>query len=94
MVGFDADIDQVRRIAVEEARGASGVMPTPEPAIVFNPGLLPTHLQFTVTIGVGDFAQRGSAQSEVRMRIYRRMKREGVPLPSPWLEAKMLAPVE
>lgn len=89
MVGFDADIDQVRRIALEETLTANGVLPIP-PAIVFNPGILPTHLQFTVTFSVAEFSQRGNTQSDVRIRIYRRLKRDGVPLPSPWLETKML----
>jgi small-conductance mechanosensitive channel len=91
MVGYDADLDQVRRIALEEARACEGVLHTPEPSVFFNPGLLPTHLQFTVAFSVAEFGKRATVQSEVRLRIYRRFRDEGVPLPLPWYEAKLLA---
>jgi small-conductance mechanosensitive channel len=91
MVGYDADLDQVRRIALDETRACRGVLDTPEPAVFFNPGLLATHLQFTVVFSVADFSQRGPMQSEVRLRIYRRLREESVPLPVPLYEAKMLA---
>jgi small-conductance mechanosensitive channel len=91
MVGYDADLDRVRRIALAEAQACDGVLDTPAPFVLFNPGLLPTHLQFTVTFTVADFGQKGPVQSEVRLRIYRRLREEGVPLPLPWYEAKMLA---
>lgn len=91
MVGFEADLNDVRRIALEEAHACAGVLDTPEPSVFFNPGLLPTHLQFTVVFSVADFTQRVQVQSELRLRIHRRLKSAGVPLPLPWYEAKMLA---
>jgi small-conductance mechanosensitive channel len=87
MVAYEADLDHVQRSAMEETRSATGVLATPEPSIVFNPGLLPTHLQFTVTFNIADFAAKANAQSEVRLRIYRRLKKDGVPLPHPWFES-------
>jgi small-conductance mechanosensitive channel len=91
IAGFDADTDQVRRIALEETRACAGVLETPPPGIFFNPGLLSTHLQFTVIFQVAEFSQRYPMQSEVRLRIYRRMRAESVPLPAPWYESKTLA---
>jgi small-conductance mechanosensitive channel len=91
MVGYDADLDQVRRIALEETRACDGVLETPGPAVFFNPGVLATHLQFTVVFSVADFSQRGPVQSEIRQRIHCRLREEGVPLPLPWYEAKVLA---
>jgi small-conductance mechanosensitive channel len=91
MVGFDADLDEVRRIALEETRAAEGVFPAPEPVVLFIPGPLPTHLQFTVVFTVADYGSRGGVQSEVRLRIFRRLRRDGVPLPQPWVEAKVMA---
>ena len=91
MVGYDADLDLVRRIALEETRACDGVLETPEAAVFFNPGVLPTHLQFTVVFSIADFSQKGPVQSEVRLRIHRRLRDEGVPLPLPWYEAKVLA---
>jgi small-conductance mechanosensitive channel len=91
MVGHDADLDQIQRIALDETRACEGVLETPAPVVLFNPGMLATHLQFTVVFSVADFNHRGPMQSEVRLRIYRRLREEAVPLPVPWYETKMLA---
>ena len=91
MVGYDADLDQVRRIALDQTRACDGVLETPAPVVFFNPGLLATHLQFTVVFTVADLGQRDPVKSEVRLRIYRRLRQEAVPLPVPFYEAKMLA---
>jgi small-conductance mechanosensitive channel len=91
MVGHDADVDQVLRIALDETRACEGVLETPAPVVLFNPGLLVTHLQFTVVFTVAEFSQRGPMQSEVRLRIYRRLREEGVPMPVALYETKMLA---
>jgi small-conductance mechanosensitive channel len=91
MVGYDADIDQVRRIALDQTRACDGVLETPQPVVFFNPGLLSTHLQFTVVFSVANFNQRGPVQSDVRLLIYRRLREEAVPLPAHLYEAKMLA---
>ncbi len=91
MVGYDADLNQVRRIALDQTRACDGVLETPQPAVFFNPGPLTTHLQFTVVFSVADFSQRDPVKSEVRLRIYRRLREEAVPLPVPFYEAKLLA---
>lgn len=83
MVGFDADLDLVQRIAMEETRTCDGVLASPEPAIFFNPGVTATHLQFTVVFNVAAIGQRGPTQSAVRLRIYQRLRAAGVPLPQP-----------
>src|SRR5260221_2537978 len=92
MTGFDADLEQVTRIALEETRACPGVLATPEPNIFFNPGALPTHLQFTLVFAVSEFTRKGPVMSEVRLRVFRRLRAEGVPLPAaPWLDANELA---
>jgi small-conductance mechanosensitive channel len=91
MVGYEADVDQVRRIALDEARACNGVLAAPAPQVFFAPGVTPTHLQFTLVFSVAEFGQRGPVQSEVRLRIYRRMRAEGVPLPEPSPNMKILA---
>jgi small-conductance mechanosensitive channel len=93
MVAFDADLEQVSRIALEETRACEGVLATPEPSIFFNPGPLPTHLQFTLIFAVSEFTRRGPVMSAVRLRIYRRLRAEGVPLPEPWRDMQTFATV-
>ncbi len=90
MVGFDADLEKVRQIALEETGASASVMADPPPQVFFNPGALPTHLQLTVNFMIPDFNQKGAVQSEVRLRIYRRLRAEGVPLPPPWVAAKVV----
>jgi small-conductance mechanosensitive channel len=91
MVGYDADLDQVRRIALDETRACDGVLETPAPVIFFSPGLLATHLQFTIVFTVANWDQRAPIQSDVRLRIYRRLREESVPLPAAGDEGKLLA---
>lgn len=91
LVAYDADVDEVRRIVLDEARNCEGVLPLPDPAIFFNPGVTPTHLQFNLVFHVAEFAKRGPLQSDVRLRIYRRLRAEGVPLPMPSTDMKILA---
>jgi small-conductance mechanosensitive channel len=92
IVGFDADLEKVRKIILEETKDCAGVLAAPEPQVFFNPGALSTHLQFTVNFTIPDFNQKGAVQSEVRLRIYSRLKAVGVALPAPWVEAKVATP--
>ena len=81
MAAWDADPDQVVKIALEEVFRTPGVLPDPAPKVFFNPGFLPTHLQFTLAFSVADFTQQGPVTSDARLRLLRRMRAEGVPLP-------------
>ena len=91
VAGYDADLEQVRRIALDETRSCDGVLAAPEPRVFFNPGVTATHLQFTVVFHVAEFGDRAPLQSEVRLRIYRRLRSEGVPLPPQSPEMKIPA---
>lgn len=81
MIAQDADPDLAARLALEEALATAGVLPEPEPRVAFTPGFLPTHLEFKLTFSVADFGHQGPVSSEVRLRILRRLRREGVALP-------------
>jgi len=81
LVAHEADPDLVERCALEEVRATPGVLAEPPPRAIFAPGMLPTHLQFTVVFNVAEYQGHGLVQSEARLRILRRLKAEGVPLP-------------
>ncbi len=83
LVGHEADPDQVVRLAQQEASGVEGVSPAFAPVVLCDPGLLPTHLQFKLVLRVEDQTQRGRVLSEIRLRLLRRFRQEGVPLPTP-----------
>jgi small-conductance mechanosensitive channel len=81
LVAHDADPALVCRIALEEARGTAGVLPEPAPVCLCDPGVLPTHLQFTLVVNVARRDDQGGVLSEIRLRLLARFREEGVPLP-------------
>lgn len=85
LVAHNADPEQVRHIALEEAGSTEGVLNDPAPVCLFDPGVLLTHLQFKLLVNVASRAEQGRVTSEIRMRLLRRFRAEGVPLPSPEL---------
>lgn len=78
----DADLEQIRRIALEEAVNVEGVLASRNPVFLFDPGVTPTHLQSKVLVHVETPQQKGAVQSALRLRILDRFRRDGVPLPS------------
>ena len=81
LVSHQADAEQVRRIALEEAAGVDGVLAEPAPLFLFDPGVLPAHLQCKLVLQIADRGTLGRVQSELRMRLLARFRAEGVPLP-------------
>lgn len=86
-VGADSDIDRVQKLLLEEAvNGASeieSVLADPPPAIRFNPGPWDDALIFQVVFSVSQFADLPNARSEVRKRIYGRLRKEGITVSFP-----------
>jgi small-conductance mechanosensitive channel len=83
LTGLTANPDQVMALAREEAIQTPGVLADPPPAIFFDPGITPTHLQFKLTAWLHGKLGAGLIQSEIRLRVWRRFEAEGVPLPIP-----------
>ncbi len=81
LAASSADPDTVRRLALEEAAQVPGVLETPAPVCLCDPGVTPTHLQFKLLVNVASRAEAGSVQSELRLRLWRRFHLDGVPLP-------------
>ncbi|MEO7653943.1 MAG: mechanosensitive ion channel family protein [Bryobacteraceae bacterium] len=81
MVAHEADPDEVSRMVLEEVLAADGVLAVPEPTVFFTPGMLLTHLQLVAAFSVSDVARQGPVGADVRLRIHRRLRKEGVPLP-------------
>lgn len=86
-VGYDADPDRVERILLEEVRGAMGKVPgllaDPPPAALLVPGFGESGLNFTLNCHVRDFEDQGPVQHELRKRILRRFRNEGLSIPFP-----------
>ncbi len=82
IVALDANLEQVAAIAMEVAAGTTGVLAEPSPVVLFDPGVLPTHLQFKLVVQVADQLSKGSVQSTVRANLFERFRDTGVPLPA------------
>ncbi len=86
-VSYSSDPDQVERILVEEAKNAVGSIPgllgNPEPFVRFIPGFGDSSLDFTLICQVQEFVDQYLAQHELRKRIFRRFRDEGIEIPFP-----------
>lgn len=81
VVAHDADVNEVRRLVLEEIDQIEGILKRPEPVVLMDPGILPTHTQLKAWIQIPDRVEQGLLRSELRFRIATRFRREGVPLP-------------
>lgn len=86
-VSYSSDPDKVERMLTEEAKKAVGEIPgllgEPEPFVRFIPGFGESSLDFTLICQVQEFTDQYPVQHELRKRIFRRFKEEGVEIPFP-----------
>ncbi len=86
-VSQDADIDQVEKLLLEETtsstREVENVLSDPPPAVRFNPGPWNNSLIFQVVFSVTQFANVPTARSQVRKRLYRRLRAAGIAVTFP-----------
>jgi small-conductance mechanosensitive channel len=86
-VGYDADPDQVERALVEEAKAAVGQVPgllgEPPPVVRLIPGFGDYSLDFTLTCQTRRFVDQFIVQHELRKRILKRLRAEGIAIPMP-----------
>jgi small-conductance mechanosensitive channel len=86
-VSYDTDPEQVERILIELAKKTAGevpgLLPEPEPFVRFIPGFGDSSLDFTLICQVNEFVDNYLAQHELRKRIFKRFKEEGIEIPFP-----------
>jgi small-conductance mechanosensitive channel len=86
-VSYDSDPEQIERILVEEAKkGAQhipGLLAEPAPFVRFIPGFGDSSLNFTLICQVKEFVDQYLAQHELRKRIFKRFREEGIEIPFP-----------
>ncbi len=86
-VSYNSDIDKLERILTEEAKKAveeiSGLLGDPEPAVRFIPGFGESSLDFTLACHVREFTDQFPVQHELRKRLFKRFKEEGIEIPFP-----------
>jgi small-conductance mechanosensitive channel len=86
-VSYSSDPEKVEKILVEEAKKAAGEIPgllgDPEPFVRFIPGYGDSSLDFTLICQVQEFVDQYLAQHELRKRIFKKFKEEGIEIPFP-----------
>lgn len=86
-VSYAADPDHVEQVLVEEAAKATaevpGLLAEPAPFVRFIPGFGDFSLDFTLICPVASFVDQYLVQHELRKRILRRFRAEGIEIPFP-----------
>jgi len=93
-VSYSSDPEKVEKILIEETKKAAeevpGLLSEPEPFVRFIPGFGESSLDFTVVCHVREFVEQYLIQHELRKRIFKRFKEEGIEIPFPqrvvWLK--------
>jgi len=86
-VSYAADPDRVERVLLEVAQKAAGeiagMLAEPAPSVAFDPGFGDSAQLFTVNFQVAEFVDQFNARNELRKRIARRLREEGIEIPFP-----------
>lgn len=81
LLAHDANVSRASEIAIEEALNEEKVIKSFQPLIVFDPGVTPTHLQFKLVMQGAQRLDQGLIQSNIRLRLLERYRKEGIDLP-------------
>jgi len=86
-VSYSSDPEKVEKILLEETKKAAeeipGLLAQPEPLVRFIPGFGDYSLNFTLICSAAEFRDQYLVQHELRKRILRRFKEEGIEIPFP-----------
>lgn len=86
-VGYETDPDKIEAVLLDEARKAAAelefILPDPAPVVQLSPGFGEASLEFTLSVQVREFSDQAPAQHELRKRVLKRLRREGIMMPFP-----------
>src|SRR5712692_131581 len=86
-VGYESDPEQVERVLAEEAATAAkevpGLLAEPAPFARLIPGFGESSLDFSLVCQIASFVDQYLVQHELRKRILRRLRAEGIEMPYP-----------
>ncbi|HZT28320.1 MAG TPA: mechanosensitive ion channel family protein [Bryobacteraceae bacterium] len=87
-VSYQSDPDQVERLLLEEALRAAAelggaLLADPQPSVRFDPGFGDSSLGFTLNCHVAEFTDQYLVRHELRKRILKRFRAEGIDMPFP-----------
>jgi small-conductance mechanosensitive channel len=86
-VAYDADLEHVERVLVDEAKRAvgqiEGLPGDPPPTARLIPGFGAYSLDFTLACWITRFPDQFVVQHELRRRVLKRLRAEGIEIPFP-----------
>jgi small-conductance mechanosensitive channel len=86
-VSYASDIDLVERVLLEIGKQAAtevpGMLTDPAPSVTLDPGFGDWSLNFQLGFQVAEFSNQASVRNELRKRILRRFRAEGIEIPFP-----------
>jgi small-conductance mechanosensitive channel len=86
-VGYASDIDLVERVLLEIGKKAAaevpGMLADPTPSVTLDPGFGDWSLNFQLGFQIAEFSNQASVRNELRKRILRRFREEGIEIPFP-----------
>lgn len=86
-VSYSEDPDKIEKIVLDEVNKAigqvKGLLNDPAPTIRFIPGFGENSLNFTLVCHINEFTNQFFVQHELRKRIFKRFKEEGIEIPFP-----------
>ncbi len=86
-VAYGADVERVEQLLLEETRAAAkdldGFVAGDPITVTWIPGFTDAALVLSVNYNVAEFVSQFNVQSELRKRLYRRLRAEGVSLAAP-----------
>jgi small-conductance mechanosensitive channel len=95
-VSYDCDPDRIERLLLDVAAQGAGEIPgmlaDPAPSVTFDPGFGDSALGLTLNYQVTEFASQFTVRHELRKRIFRRFREEGIRIPFPARDVYMHAP--
>lgn len=86
-VSYDSDPEIIEKVLVEEALAAAdevaGLLKDPPPFVRLIPGFGDSSLDFTLICQVEEYTDQYLVQHEIRKRLFKRFKKEGIEIPFP-----------
>jgi small-conductance mechanosensitive channel len=87
---YDSDPDQIERLLVDiastGAKDIPGLLADPAPSVSLDPGFGEFALGFTLNYQIAEFSQQYGIRHQLRKRILRRLREEGIAIPYPTRE--------
>ncbi|MEA4856537.1 mechanosensitive ion channel family protein [Solidesulfovibrio sp.] len=89
-VAYGTDTDTVRDILIEVAKAQPHVLRNPEPVVQFS-AFGDSSLDFLLMVWVDNVAYGASTESDIRFAINRRFREQGIEIPFPQREVRIVA---